>query len=732
MMVSVLTTSIVKGRRNMIRYRYSAWDGSQESFFPSPDDVLDSLAEHLLQGGDVQKALRMLMQRGMTDRQGRVMRGLQDVLNRLRAMKEQQLRQYDPNSVVSDLRRRLDDIIARERHALGAQLEATRKRAESLSGTDPDAAQQRANEERVIQEMEELVAERQALLDQLPRQVGETIQRLQQYDFVDRQAREEFDALVQALQQQAMQRLFESMKQRLQAMSAGDMQRLQQMLTDLNQLLEQRDEGLDGDFQEFLERYRDMFPGQTPENLEELLEQMAQNMEAMQSLLNSMSEEMRQELQGLMQGLFADPHLQQAFTELMQHLQAYMQQHELGDPLAFRGDESLSLQEALHLIERLQGMERLEETLERVLWGAEPEHIDDEQVRELMGEETHGQVQALKDMAENLERQGYIRKSRDKLELTARGIRKIAQRAMQDIFASLRRDQFGKHDMTRRGYGGQRLEETKPYEFGDPFDVHLPRTVMNAVQRTAAHTPLRLLPQDFEVYSSESLSRCATVLLLDMSGSMERFSRFASAKKVALALDALIRLQFPRDTLHIVGFFTYAQEIKFEDLPYLKPKPFGFFPYMYSDMYRNPMGYLDLEVSAADIVSGQLDVPQAFTNIQAGLQVAAHLFARQQTMNKQIILITDGEPTAHIKDNKICLEYPPSQRTLLETLKEVKRCTRQGITINTFMLGQDYYMERFVTELTRINRGRAFFTSPENIGDYILVDYLSHRRKKIA
>jgi uncharacterized protein with von Willebrand factor type A (vWA) domain len=716
----------------MIRYRYSAWDGSQESFFPSPDDVLDSLAEHLLQGGDVQKALRMLMQRGMTDRQGRAMRGLQDVLNRLRAMKEQQLRQYDPDSVVSDLRRRLDDIIARERNALEAQLEATRKRAESLSDTDPDAAQQRANEERVIQEMEELVAEREALLDQLPRQVGETIQRLQQYDFVDRQAREEFEALVQALQQQAMQRLFESMKQRLQAMSAGDMQRLQQMLTDLNQLLEQRDEGLDGNFQEFLERYREMFSGQTPENLEELLEQMAQNMEAMQSLLNSMSEEMRQELQGLMQGLFTDPHLQQAFSELMQHLQAYMQQHDLGDPLAFRGDESLSLQEALQLIERLQGMERLEEALERVLWGAEPEQIDDEQVRELMGEEAHGQVQALKDMAENLERQGYIRKSRDKLELTARGIRKIAQRAMQDIFASLRRDQFGKHNMTRRGYGGQRLEETKPYEFGDPFEVHLPRTVMNAVQRSAAQTPLRLLPQDFEVYSSESLSRCATVLLLDMSGSMERFSRFASAKKVALALDALIRLQFPRDTLHIVGFFTYAQEIKFEDLPYLKPKPFGFFPYMYSDMYRNPMGYLDLEVSAADIVSGQLDVPQAFTNIQAGLQVAARIFARQQTMNKQVILITDGEPTAHIKDNKICLEYPPSQRTLLETLKEVKRCTRQGITINTFMLGQDYYMERFVTELTRINRGRAFFTSPENIGDYILVDYLSHRRKKIA
>jgi uncharacterized protein with von Willebrand factor type A (vWA) domain len=716
----------------MIRYCYSAWDGSQEHFHPTPEDVLDNLAAYLLQGGDLQKALRMLMQRGMMDRHGRMMRGLQDVLNKLRSLKEQQLRQYDPNSVISDLRRRLDDIVRRERRALEAQLEATRKRAERLPGEGPEAEQQRANELRAIQEMEELVAERQALLDQLPRHVGETIRRLQQYDFVDRQAQKDFEALVQSLQEQALQQLFAALKQRLQDMSADDMQRLCQMLTDLNRLLEQRDWGQEGDFQEFLDRYRDMFPNGVPEGLEQLLEQMARQMEAMQSLLNSMSEDMRQELQALMHGLFADDQMQQALAELMQHLQAYMHHRDMGDPFAFQGDESLSLQEALRLIERLQGMEKLEETLERVLWGAEPGQIDDGQVRELMGEDAYGQVRALKELSERLEQQGYIRKSKDKLVLTARGIRKIAQRAMQDIFASLRRDQFGKHNMVRRGQGGQRLEETKPYEFGDAFEVHLPRTVMNAVQRTASRPPVHLLPADFEVYSSETLSRCVTVLLLDMSGSMERFSRFASAKKVALALDALIRLQFPRDTLHIVGFYTYAQEIKLEDLPYLMPKPFGFFPYMYSDLYRNPMGYLDLQIDAADVISGQVDIPQAFTNIQAGLQVASHIFARQHTANKQVILITDGEPTAHIKDNKICLEYPPSQRTLVETLKEVKRCTRHGITINTFMLGQDYYMERFVNELTRINRGRAFFTSPENIGDYILVDYLANRRKKIA
>lgn len=716
----------------MIRYRYSAWDGSQEVFQPAPEAILDSLADHLLQGGDLSKALRQLMERGTKDRHGRIMPGLQDLLNRLRAMKEQQLREYDPNSVIDTLRQQLDDIVARERQTLHEQLQATRQRAEQMPEDAPDAAQQRANELRAIAEMEELVADRQALLDSLPRQVGETIRQLQQYDFADQQARQDFEALVQSLQQQSLQRLFDALKQRLQDMSAGDMQRLRQMLTDLNRLLEQREWGEEGDFQEFLDTYDDMFPNGAPDSLDQLLEQMVQNMEAMQSLLNSMSEDMRQELQHLMQGLSSDPQMQQALAELMQYLQAYMQQQALGEPLAFQGDTPLSLQEALRLIEHLQGMERLEEALERVLWGAEPEQIDDEQVRQLMGEEAHGQVRVLKDLAEQLEQRGYIRKSKDKLALTARGIRKIAHKALHDIFASLHRDQFGKHHMARRGQGGQRLEETKPYEFGEPFEVHLARTIMNAVQRSAGQQPVRLRPDDFEVYSSESSTRCATVLLLDMSGSMERFSRFASAKKVALALDALIRTQFPRDSLHIVGFYTYAQEIKLDDIPYLTPKPFGFFPYMYSDMYRNPMGYLDLQIDAAEVRNGQVDVPQAFTNIQAGLQVAERLFVREHVANKQIILITDGEPTAHIRDNQICLEYPPSQRTLLETLKEVKRCTRHGITINTFMLGQDHYMERFVKELTRVNRGRAFFTSPENIGDYILVDYLTHRRKKIA
>lgn len=717
----------------MIRYRYSEWDGSQESFSPAPEDVLDSLADHVLQGGDLQKALRTLLQRGMMDRQGRVMPGLQDILHRLRALKEQQRRQYDPNSALHELRRKLDDIVARERQTLDAQLEATRQRLEDMTvETAAATAQQRENEARAVREMEDIVADHQAQLDALPREVSETVRRLQQYDFVDQQAREAFAALLQSLQQQAMDTLLQSLQQQAQAMRPEDLQRLRQMLEDLNRLLEQREWGEEGNFQDFLDTYRDMFPQGAPESLEALLEQLAQHMQAMQALLNSMSEAQRRDLHQLMQHVFGDEAMQQALADLMQYVQAHMQQQGLGEGFALQGSEELPLQEALRLMEQLQGLERLEDQLERVLWGADPQQLDAEQVRQWMGEEAHGQVQALQDLTEQLAQKGYIRQSQDRLELTARGIRQIAHKAMLDIFASLRRDQFGKHGAQRHGTGGQRLEETKAYVYGDPFDVHLARTVMNAVLRRAARPPLRLAPEDFEVHGTESVARCSTVLLLDMSGSMERFSRFAAAKKVALALDALIRTQFPRDTLHIVGFFTYAEELKLADLPYLTPKPFGFFPYMYSDMYHNPMGYLDFQIDAAEAIAGRVEVPQAFTNIQAGLQVAAHLLARQHAANKQVILITDGEPTAHILDRKICLEYPPSQRTILETLKEVKRCTRHGITINTFMLGQDYYMERFVNELTKINHGRAFFTAPETIGDYILVDYMTNRRKKIA
>ena len=375
-------------------------------------------------------------------------------------------------------------------------------------------------------------------------------------------------------------------------------------------------------------------------------------------------------------------------------------------------------------------VERLDRMLDGVFWGSDADTIDADLVGRIMGNEARRQVCVIKELAKGLER--YVGRNGTRLELTVRGIRRIAQRAMLDVFSSLRRGSFGGHAIRRNGVGGEWLEDSRPYQFGDAFAINLGRTIMNAVQRADGRTSMRLAPQDFEVHDTESAVRCTTVLLLDMSGSMARDGRFTAAKQVALALDALIRTQFPRDRLHVVGFCTYARELQLADLPSLSPKPLGFFPQFYRSMYRNPLGFVNVQVDAAEAARGQAGVPAAFTNIQAGLQVAGRLFNQQRTGNRQVILITDGEPTAHIRGRNICLEYPPSPRTLTATLQEAKRCTRRGITINTFMLGENGPMKRFVSELTRVNRGRAFFASPTSLGKYILVDYVANHGAKAA
>ena len=378
----------------------------------------------------------------------------------------------------------------------------------------------------------------------------------------------------------------------------------------------------------------------------------------------------------------------------------------------------------------LMEVERLDRMLDGVFWGSETDTIDDDLVASIMGNEAFRQVRAIKDLADTVG--PYATGDGPGLALTPRGVRRIAQRAMTDIFSELRRDGCGAHAIRHHGAGGERRPSSRPYLFGDAFAIDLGRTVMNAARRGGAGTPLRLRAQDFEVHDTESLARCTTVLLLDMSGSMARGGRFTAAKRVALALDALIRTQFPRDRLRVVGFCSYAEELRLADLPCLAPRSLGFFPNLARGMRRHPLGFVNARVDATGAPRGAPGVPAAFTNLQAGLRAAQRLFDRQHGANRQVVLITDGEPTAHTRGGSLFLEYPPSARTLAETLKEVKRCTRRGITINTFMLGAGSDTRRFVGELTRANRGRAFFTSPDSLGEYLLTDYVAHRGARAA
>src|SRR5438309_2038895 len=395
---------------------------------------------------------------------------------------------------------------------------------------------------------------------------------------------------------------------------------------------------------------------------------------------------------------FTEPEAKRKFDELLKSLQQQMMQpflQNMQQGLQNMSPQDLQrMREMMELMSELQQMDELERQLRSAQDQDDLQAINPEQVERLLGEESARDLERLRELARKLEEAGYLDRQGDKTELTARAIRKIADKALRDIFAHLKRDRFGRHMLNRRGAGGDPTDESKRYEFGDPFLLDLKETVMNAVERTGQGTPVRLVPDDFAVYRTEFSTQSATVVMLDLSRSMIYNGCFLPAKKVALALNALIAGQFPRDQLHIIGFSLCAREFKADQIPGLNPS----------------------ETSIG-------------TNMQAGFQLSRQLLGRQKGGNKQIIMITDGEPTAHMEDGEPEFSYPPTRRTIQETLKEVQRCTREGITINTFMLEQSRLLTAFVEQMAKINRGRAFFATPERLGEYVLVDYVANKRR---
>jgi uncharacterized protein with von Willebrand factor type A (vWA) domain len=365
----------------------------------------------------------------------------------------------------------------------------------------------------------------------------------------------------------------------------------------------------------------------------------------------------------------------------------------------FRGDEPLSLQEAMKLMDDLQELDRLEKQLRSADDAANLEGIDAEELRRLLGEESADQLEQLKRITKMLEEAGYLERKGRKWELTPLAIRKIGQKALRDIFQHLKRDRFGNHESDHRGRGGDRTDDTKLYEFGDPFLLDLRSTLQHALERQGVGTPLKVEPADFEVFRTEQLNQASTVLLLDLSRSMMYRGCFLAAKKVALALHSLIKSQFPRDNLYLVTFSLYARTVRPEALTALR--------------------WSEWEYG---------------TNLQDGLMHARKLLARHPAGTRQIVVITDGEPTAYWEPghSQPIFSYPPTYRTLQQTLLEVVRCTRERIRINTFMLERSHGLMRFVDDITRINRGRAFFADPENLGDYILVDYLAQKTRRVV
>ncbi|HJQ73406.1 MAG TPA: hypothetical protein VJ814_00870 [Gaiellaceae bacterium] len=471
----------------------------------------------------------------------------------------------------------------------------------------------------------------------------------------------------------------------------------------LDDFLEQLREEMRSRYREV--NLRDAF-SELREKLQELLDREREALDrsadsaaaAKRERLDQLPSRLSELLERLKDYPFEDDDARRAFEALLEDLDDIRDLEDFdrryGD--LFQGPRSLSYDEAVELMREMERLKKLEEDL----LSGNLESVDLETLRALLGDDAARNFQLLKEVMVLLVNAGWVTQREGRARLSPKGVRKIGQLALRDIYQGLLRDRPGSHQTDHRGSIDLRPEVTKRYQHGDPLVLDLVRTLKKALVRRPG-TPLDVRPDDFEVHAAAHTTTTSTVLLLDMSWSMSWEGRFAAAKKVAMAMESLIRCRYPRDYFAIVGFFTRAVELKLRDLP-----------------------------------EASWNMGDPFTNLQDGLRVAADLLGRHASNNQHIIIITDGQPTAYFLRGRLYCEWPLSfggisMRAAQETLREVERVTRRGITINTFMLDDSPSLRAFVERMTRINKGRALYTRPDRLGEYLLVDYIAKKRRRV-
>ena len=642
-----------------MRIRYSRWDGTQEPLGPTTpaSELLDAMSEDLLSGEGAESALQSLMRRGLRGR----FRGTDALAARLRQARRQEQDRMDLEGPLREVADRLDDVLERERT--------------TLSFRDDDDARLR-----------------EAFLDALPPDLPGKLRELREYRFADADAQRRFDELMRDLAEQILGAHFRNLAGGMRDLSPDQMTRLKDMLADLNGMIEERERGdhTQEDFDRFMERYGDLFPDR-PRDLDELLEGMARRMAAMSRLLASMSPEQRRELEELAAQVLSDLDLRFEADRLAGHLAGLFPDLAWDRPTLAGGEEAMPLQATVGALERLHDYEELDRALRGDYAGASIEDVDEEALRRTLGEDAVGDLRRLKEIERALEQAGLVSRTGGRLEVTPRGARKLGERALLRVFERLRRDREGTHEAREAGGVAEPTGATRPWRFGDTGAVAVQRTVFNAVLRNGPGREVRIAPDDFELVEAESRTETATALLLDLSFSMPLRGHFVPAKRMALALHALIEGRYPHDHLYLIGFSDYAR----------------------------PMEPRDLTATGWERVYG--------TNMQHAFNLAGRLLARHPRAARQVVMVTDGEPTAHLEDDDVFFSWPPVPETIRRTLTEAMKLSKAGVTLNVFMLEESPGLARFMERLARLTSGRVFLMSAESAGEFVLRDYVTRR-----
>jgi len=661
-------------------WRYSRWDGSQEPAGPSADDVLGAVADDLLYHGDLDAALRRALQQGFATPAGDHFAGLRELLDRLQARRDELLGSGDLGRLHEEAQRRLEEILEGERAALDRSVGTV----VPVGDVDGDAARR--------------AAEAHTRLDLLPPGLAARLRELSGYEWTSKDAADAFDSLVGDLRRDVAQLHLDGAAAALAAAGPEEREHLRAGLGALNTMLEQRAAGepIDPTFEQFMSDYGDLFPGGA-RDLDELLAQLAARMAAASALLASMTPGQRAELAALSEELLADVDLAWQIDRLGGNLRDALPSLAWDRAAPLQGGRGIGIGAATDVYAELARVDELGSMLRSVTQPGELAEVDLGSVAELLGPDAAADLETLAGLTRLLEERGLVARREGRLEMTPRGLRTLGARALDELFSRLRRDRVGEHPVGVAGTGHDRDPETKPYEHGDPLHLDIERTLRNALVRGASEgtgaprVPIRLVADDFEIERNEHLSAASTVLAVDLSLSMPMRDNFLAAKKVAMALQSLIATRYPRDYLGIVGFSATAREIRPEELPQV----------------------------SWDFAYG--------TNLQHALALGRSMLASRRGA-KQIVVITDGEPTAHvIAGGEVFFDYPPARETIEATLGEVVRCTRARITIDTFVLDATGGLRAFTEQMTRLNNGRAFFTTPDELGGYVLVDFVERR-----
>ncbi|KGH44012.1 MULTISPECIES: VWA domain-containing protein [Modestobacter] len=651
-------------------YRYGKWRGGPDPLAPPYDvaSAVDEIGDQVLAGSGVREAMRDLLRRGVDGRRG---------LDQLRRTVRDRLRQAREAG-------RLDGTLEQVRELLDRAVEAER----TALFPDPDDAARLAEAE----------------LDTLPEDTAGAVRALKDHAWRSPEAAQAYREIEELLRQEVLDSSFQGMKQALQQMQDGDgaaMQAVKDMVADLSALVDAHNRGEDTDqqFADFMDRHGQFFPDD-PQSVEELIDSLARRAAAQERMMAGLSAEQRAELQDLMGQAMGDLGLQSE----MAHLSDALRQARPDLPWGQRGpvpdgDQPLGLGDATTAVAELADLEALSQQLSQGYAGASLADVDEELLEQALGRSAVDDLAALRRLERELERQGWLDRSEGALQLSPKAVRRLGATALRRVFAKLSATGRGEHDVADAGAAGELTGASREWRFGDEQPLDVVRTVRNAVLRSAGspreegQRRVQIAVEDFEVVETERRTGAAVALLVDLSYSMALRGTWGAAKSTAMALHSLVTTQFPQDAIEIIGFSSTAQVLRPETLAEL----------------------------SVDTLQG--------TNLQHGLMLARRFLARHRDAEPVVLVVTDGEPTAHLEDDGtpyFC--WPPMPETIARTVAEVERVARTGATLNVFALDPEPGLVEFVHDITARAGGRVFQPDSERLGEYVVADYLRTRR----